>query len=1142
MKKHRAAKITLAVFMSLMLVLGLMPSASFANSGSPDSIPADQFGTMDIYSTASPGKVLHDDYRYSDKWFGLPESGEQAQPENENPALALLSMQMVAAACEDDKDGLGGEFLGKLGFEGIGFRGDKASDNYENIVDCNYTYGKKKVGDTTLVAVVLQSYAFDNITKKKGWEQNFTVNMVGDALAGLDPKYHFAFSKAADAVLSEIADLGVSGSEPSEKVKYWITGQSRGGALANLIAARLPGKLQENNLDNQGIYAYTFEAPAVVEPDNEDQGNSAYNYIHNYYCTDDIVTRIPPWNMKLYGVMHQLNTEATDAAVKGELEKLGVGDAVPDGYSRESAEKMVGNIVGAICKRVENRADYSKNTTEEIILPEGGTRNVEYNYQNICRKLMGKLFGGTLDGDILGKLSGELEEALSALEDFVRGYLREEGIQKKGPEANTYYWKAAQQAHELLDAAEVDLEFTDDELFAVLKLAAPALIDKDAGKESGYDPDSEADLPVLVYVIQALKIPQVIFSHHFETVVARLKALSPAPVWDGMDIKVAEPEAENTVTKMPRVVNAAVSGSGSGSWVSAAAKWKTEDNILKNNKVYYLEVDFDVKGHSVTNDTNVTINGEAPISREVSYKDCVIKISAVWKYSIGTPGKCTVSFGMRGHGQAPAPIELDEGTILKYVEKPDAPTADGYRFAEWTNGGKKWDEIVLTEDVRMIARWIRVIDDIDIQFEIPRVGEACKDPVVSKDAPYKISGFGIEDEDYNPVDTISKKEPLILRITISPASDSEFKFRIGEYENDEFDGTAKVNGTEAEVELDESNLMIVYRFTPMDAENKDDPKGGDSGNGNSGKNDPGKGDSGKGNPQNGDPGKGNPKDGDSNGNGTDNNAPQKGDPGKGDQKGNGNKKGEPQKNESKGDSNKSKILARGMTAAAAHKIISGWNSDKDIRGAKYRPLMPKTKKITKKSISLKWKKVKGAKSYVVYAAKSGNGNKLARTANVKGTSYKVKKVGVNNKSGVKIKKLKKARYYKFMIVAIGKDEKIISASSIIHAATKGSRKASNPVKVVIKAKIDQKGKKIKKYRAIKKTVIRKGKSVKIRTAVKKAKKTKFRKFIGVRYESSNMAVAKVSSKGRIKALSKGKVVIYAIAQNGKSKKIVVRVK
>ena len=71
------------------------------------------------------------------------------------------------------------------------------------------------------------------------------------------------------------------------------------------------------------MFAYTFEAPATV--DAAAAGN--IKYIHNYVCSDDIVTHIPLWGMTRYGVTHDLKTKETDEGLAAALEALGSGAA-----------------------------------------------------------------------------------------------------------------------------------------------------------------------------------------------------------------------------------------------------------------------------------------------------------------------------------------------------------------------------------------------------------------------------------------------------------------------------------------------------------------------------------------------------------------------------------------------------------------------------------------------------------------------------------------------------------------------------------------------------------------------------------------------------------------------------------------------
>ena len=69
-----------------------------------------------------------------------------------------------------------------------------------------------------------------------------------------------------------------------------------------------------------------------------------------------------------------------------------------------------------------------------------------------------------------------------------------------------------------------------------------------------------------------------------------------------------------------------------------------------------------------------------------------------------------------------------------------------------------------------------------------------------------------------------------------------------------------------------------------------------------------------------------------------------------------------------------------------------------------------------------------------------------------------------------------------------------------------------------------------------------GKSLALKPSAKKAKGCTIVKHTALRYETTAATIAKVSSKGTIKAVSKGKCYIYAYAQNGLYEKIKVIVK
>ena len=118
------------------------------------------------------------------------------------------------------------------------------------------------------------------------WYSNFTVGESGD---------HLGFSRAAEEVEKAILRQVQSSSRP---VKVWITGHSRGAAVANLVAPHV-----SNAIGSDNVYAYTFACPAGVYLG---PGTKPKNYpnIKNYNNPGDIVTQIPfekQWGFSRYG-------------------------------------------------------------------------------------------------------------------------------------------------------------------------------------------------------------------------------------------------------------------------------------------------------------------------------------------------------------------------------------------------------------------------------------------------------------------------------------------------------------------------------------------------------------------------------------------------------------------------------------------------------------------------------------------------------------------------------------------------------------------------------------------------------------------------------------------------------------------------
>ena len=214
-------------------------------------------------------------------------------------------------------------------------------------------------------------------------------------------------------------------------------------------------------------------------------------------------------------------------------------------------------------------------------------------------------------------------------------------------------------------------------------------------------------------------------------------------------------------------------------------------------------------------------------------------------------------------------------------------------------------------------------------------------------------------------------------------------------------------------------------------------------------------------------------------------------------------------------------VAAGATAAAVDALLTSRASDSDPAGSVFSTLRLKGAKATKTSVKLAWAAASGAEKYVVYGSKCGKANKLVKLATVTGKTFTHKK-------------LAKATYYKYLVVALDGSDTVVSASKMAHVATKGGKVTNLKAAKLTNAKTGQ---------AAKKATLAKGKTLKLKASVTKvASKLTLKNHRKVKWESSNAGIATVTSGGKVKAVAKGTCYVYAYAQNGVFAKCKITVK
>ncbi|MCR4805151.1 MAG: hypothetical protein K5981_05800, partial [Clostridia bacterium] len=773
MRSLRFGKRLTALLLALALCLGLMPGTAFAQE------PDYKFTQIEYMSSMIENYVTKGCY-YADEWF-------TADPSARNDALALLSATVAAAAGDEEH---GAAALEALGFTAAGYRYDSGDAS-----DCAYCAGTKTVAiggkELTLAAVVFQGDRYG----LKGWQQNVTVNIDGE-----DGPDHASYALAANAFLSDFDALGLADADA-----LWIVGQSRGGAVANVAAAYLLDRAE-----HPAVFCRTLESPRTTQ--SASAHDALYAGIHNYVADDDPVPMIPPWDMTRYGqefiyntapiedVLAEMATFSPDAA---EYAK----DYDPDifgGSVKDYMEMLVGNLEEA----APTRESYSAAETVAV----GGRDPVEWTYQGGLQALCLIVFGDSDD------MMGRMITLLGYLPTLAYAGVEETYAKAQAPE-NAAELLADAQKRRLTAASDLhfflafggETPVTTGDLYALLTLLTPMTFDLSAAAEEGWELPPFEDFNAIDYMVGSGLLTILedtmtpLFSHHPDAIIARLSLLAPAPEMKDLAIEIPAPAAQDAADAAPKALAQAVEAMDH-SWLTLQdAAWTSEDETLQDGKVYYLKADLAVEGYKVPEDAAVTLNEQAPQSMELSADGGKTVITAVWLFAVGEPQNVSVIFDANGHGETPKPAEVLAGTELAYagLEMPDlgrVTDEEGtWRFDGWLGeNGESWESLTADGEIVLKASWTRLIDAIELTYEIPRVGDSGdKLTAVSipEGAPYQLEVGELQNGKYITVSEIAKEEPLHFSLFVSPAGEGiEFLTKTDKSGDEIYEGTITMNG------------------------------------------------------------------------------------------------------------------------------------------------------------------------------------------------------------------------------------------------------------------------------------------------------------------------------------------------------------
>ena len=206
---------------------------------------------------------------------------------------------------------------------------------------CGFEYDDSSIGTITSITDLMELHGFENVENYKlsdyysdddlseigiGYHnvsynnQDITVNVtvrgtddsieewssnvdIGNPVTWLST-YHKGFYTAEQRIMSYVEDyISDNASNMNDDVVYWVTGHSRGAAIANIICAELID-------DNETVYGYTFAAPATTVSSTKNAAK--YDSIFNIVNESDVVTYVPlpQWDFGVFG--DEISLDAAD--------------------------------------------------------------------------------------------------------------------------------------------------------------------------------------------------------------------------------------------------------------------------------------------------------------------------------------------------------------------------------------------------------------------------------------------------------------------------------------------------------------------------------------------------------------------------------------------------------------------------------------------------------------------------------------------------------------------------------------------------------------------------------------------------------------------------------------------------------------
>lgn len=254
------------------------------------------------YKSIVTGQTQNLPFTYNDNFFAAKGNGF-----NKDLALASIALSSsIYGSFGNDPSSVNG-LMSSMGFKKV------KAYNFKTATKDNNDFVAFSVGNKTieiggkkrnLVLVVIRG-----TSQNAEWYSNFNL--------GSDGKNHKGFYTASQDVMNAVNEY-LKQSNKNDNI-LWVTGHSRGAAVANIVAERFSTENPyRKNITPSNIYGYTFATPSVSSAITN-TGAKLFNFCNN----GDLVTQIPlaKWGFGRFGNTITVNP-AIQASVRNKFNSL----------------------------------------------------------------------------------------------------------------------------------------------------------------------------------------------------------------------------------------------------------------------------------------------------------------------------------------------------------------------------------------------------------------------------------------------------------------------------------------------------------------------------------------------------------------------------------------------------------------------------------------------------------------------------------------------------------------------------------------------------------------------------------------------------------------------------------------------------